>query len=64
MEEYTNNVNLSKEQVKDIFNFSLFKCLENKIEIIWYREREIEKQNNPYTRVILDYCIKWGTWFV
>jgi hypothetical protein len=57
-EQYLNKINLTRDDIKSIFNFSLDACIENNIEFIWYRPShwKTSLRTIPYMRVIKEYC--------
>ena len=65
MENYSNKVNLTKEDIRDIFNFSLSACIENNIEFIWYRPPQWKTplRTIPDMRIINEYCKDTFIWF-
>jgi hypothetical protein len=65
IENYSKKTNLKKDDIKDIFNFSLSFCLVNSIEFIWYRN-DSWKTNYitiPDMKVINEYCKSSFIWF-
>jgi hypothetical protein len=64
MESYTNKINLTRDEIKDIFNFSLDTCIENSIEFIWYRSEGWKSplRTIPDMRIINEYCKDTFIW--
>jgi len=64
METYAKKCNLTKEDIKEIFNFSLPLCIEHNIEFIWYRPNSWMAPNItiPDMRVIGEYCNSSFLW--
>jgi|GEM_PF-3411740 len=58
IENYSNKTNLTKEEIRNILNFSLSDCVNNNIEFIWYRPISWKSQTItwPDMRVINEYC--------
>jgi hypothetical protein len=58
IENYTNKINLTKEEIKNVLNFSLNICISNNIEFIWYRPswKLTHSITYPDMRVIKEYC--------
>jgi len=54
IENYSNKTNLTRNEIREILNFSLDACITNNIEFIWYRPSPPWK--TPHMRVIKDYC--------
>jgi hypothetical protein len=64
IKNYLGKVNSRKEDLKNIFNFSLTKCIENNIEFIWSRSNKWKTPSRtiPYMRVIKEYCTESDIW--
>jgi len=64
MEQYTNKINLTRDEIKEIFNFSLTTCIENNIEFIWHRPPGWKRDDVtiPDMRVINEYCKSEFIW--
>ena len=64
METYSNKVNLTRNDISDIFNFSLTACIENNIEFIWHRPPNWKSplRTIPDMRVINEYCKDTFIW--
>jgi hypothetical protein len=64
IESYTNKINLTRDEIKDIFNFSLDTCIENSIEFIWYRTEgwRTPLRTIPDMKVINEYCRDTFIW--
>ena len=58
IENYSNKINLTKQEINNIFNFSLNDCIINNIEFIWYRPISWKSPliTYPDMRVIKEYC--------
>jgi hypothetical protein len=58
IENYSNKINLTKDEIRNIFNFSLIECINNNIEFIWYRPISWKSTSITYPdmRVIKEYC--------
>jgi hypothetical protein len=64
IENFSNKTNLTKEELRDIFNFSLTDCIVNDIEFIWYRPISWKSEliTCPDMRVINEYCKSEFIW--
>jgi hypothetical protein len=64
MEDYTNKKNLSRDEIRNIFNFSLTDCIINNFEFIWYRPQcwKSNSRTIPEMRIINEYCKESHTW--
>jgi hypothetical protein len=65
METYSGKRNLTKEDLNEIFNFSLPLCIEHKIDFIWYRPSHYwiaPNRSFPYMRVITEHCMEPTMW--
>jgi hypothetical protein len=58
IENYSNKINLTKDEIINIFNFSLNDCIANNIEFMWYRPISWKSYaiTYPDMRVIKEYC--------
>jgi len=58
IENYSDKTNLTKEEIKNVLNFSLNICIDNNIEFIWYRPISWKSNSITYPdmRVIKEYC--------
>jgi hypothetical protein len=58
METYSGKTNLTKEEIKEIFHFSLNICIEHNIEFIWIRSEGWKNslRTIPRMKVIQEYC--------
>lgn len=58
IENYSNKINLTKDEIINIFNFSLNDCIVNNIEFMWYRpiSWKLYAITYPDMRVIKEYC--------
>jgi len=64
IESYSNKINLTKEEIKNVLNFSLNNCIDNNIEFIWYRPISWKSKliTWPDMRVIKEYCKQSFIW--
>ena len=64
IENYSKKTNLTKEEIRNIFNFSLSDCIVNNIEFIWYRPNSWKSPliTCPDMRVIKEYCKNAFIW--
>jgi phenolic acid decarboxylase len=58
IENYSNKTNLTRQDIKDIFHFSLNDCILNNFEFIWYRPMSWKSPTItcPDMRIIGEYC--------
>lgn len=64
IENYSNKINLTKEEIKNVLHFSLNNCIDNNIEFIWYRPISWKSNSITYPdmRVIKEYCKSTFIW--
>lgn len=64
METYSGKRNLTEEDIRSIFTFSLQACRENNIDFIWYRPPwwKTSFRTIPDMRVITEYCTDTFIW--
>lgn len=64
METYSGKQNLTEEDIRSIFTFSLPACRENNIDFIWYRPPwwKTSFRTIPDMRVITEYCTDTFIW--
>lgn len=64
IESYSNKINLTKEEIRNVLNFSLNDCIGNNIEFIWYRPFSWKSPSITYPdmRVIKEYCKSTCIW--
>lgn len=64
METYSKKHNLTKDDIKEIFNFSLPLCIEHNIEFIWYRPNHwiTPTRTIPDMRIVGEYCRESMMW--
>ena len=64
LENYSNKLNLTRNNINEILNFSLKACIDNNIEFIWYRPHSWSSPlvTTPRMRVINEYCKQSFIW--
>ena len=64
IENYSSKVNLTKDDIREIFNFSLSECIANNIEFIFFRPPSWKSsiRTIPDMRVIKEYCTDTFIW--
>ena len=58
MENYSNKTNLTKDDIMEVFNFSLTSCIDNHMEFIWYRPGNWHEPSDCESHIMTDYAMR------